>query len=318
MNKDAIDFLTAMTRGLKDNERIILSKFRGDPNKVDKAAWRPVDWYPGKRIHMSEQLNVYCTVSTFTKSDDGSFRRRIANISAGAAFMVDDIGTKVDASAVNDLTPSAIIETSPDNFQYWYFFDAPLRDIDRFDALIRAFITKIGDDPGMAGVNRVGRLPGFANGKEKYGGFQTRLISLTDARYSVNEIVAAMGLELIGQVRKRQKLLPQEAAGRNLAFLGAYKYLKQSGMIKSKRPDKSGWMQVTCPWTDGHTDAADNGAAIREPHEENGYYGAFRCHHGSCEGRGWSELTEWLAEAVEDINSDKASEQFESLMGFVK
>ena len=71
-------------------------------------------------------------------------------------------------------------------------------------------------------------------------------------------------------------------------------------MVKMEEPDMSGWQDVTCPWTDGHTGGVDNGAAIREPAEENGWTGAFRCHHGTCEGKGWRELTEWLSTDQEE------------------
>lgn len=314
MNNDAEAFLHKMAAGLTADERIILSKFAGDPNKMDKSAWRPISWYPGAKINMAQELNVYCTVSAFTLSEDGTFRRRISNFSAGVAFMVDDIGTKVDAEAVDGLLPSAVIETSPGNFQYWYFFNEPCREMSRFDALIRAFITKIGEDPGMAGVNRVGRLPGYTNGKEKYAGFITQMHSLTDARYSIEQLVAGLGLELIGRVATRNRLMPADARERNLGFMHAYKWLAGSGIMKARRPDKSGWFDISCPWVDGHTGAADNGAAIREPHEENGYYGGFRCHHGSCKDRGWADLTQWISEQAEDINNRTSITEYEKLL----
>ena len=71
--------------------------------------------------------------------------------------------------------------------------------------------------------------------------------------------------------------------------------IRGAGMIKREEADYSGWIQITCPWTDDHADGADTGAAIREPAEENEFYGAFRCHHGHCADRGWRDLTEWLS-----------------------
>jgi hypothetical protein len=72
-------------------------------------------------------------------------------------------------------------------------------------------------------------------------------------------------------------------------------------MLKKNAPDVSGWIPMRCPWTHDHTNQADTGAAIRMPDEENGYYGAFRCHHGHCADKGWGNLTQWMSEEAEDL-----------------
>ena len=77
--------------------------------------------------------------------------------------------------------------------------------------------------------------------------------------------------------------------------------LQSCGMLKRPDADVSGWQDIVCPWTDGHTDQANNGAAICEPNGQNGWNGAFHCHHGSCAGRGWRELTDWAAEHDAEI-----------------
>ena len=80
--------------------------------------------------------------------------------------------------------------------------------------------------------------------------------------------------------------------------------MRAAGMVKRDEFDPSGWMEVRCPWVADHTNAADTGAAIRKPADDNGWYGAFRCHHGHCADRGWRELTEWLAaRAEEELNA---------------
>ena len=76
-----------------------------------------------------------------------------------------------------------------------------------------------------------------------------------------------------------------------------YDALSAARAFKRPEPDPSGWIEMRCPWVDEHTAGADTGAAIREPAEENGYYGAFRCHHGHCADRGWADLTDLIAGA---------------------
>lgn len=301
------DFLCALGAGLPDEERLIVCGFAGDPYTAGPSAWKPRPWRPGAGIPLGPGANGYVTVASFTRAGDGSFRRRAETFAAGRALMVDDVGTKVDRAVVAGVPPSARVMTSPGNEQWWYFLDTPLRDAARFDAVIRAFITGklLGADPGMAGIARVGRIPGFINGKAAYGGrYRVTLEELTERRYSVEELLTAFGLELNGRRQLLTKLVSSVALERNNAFLAAYTWLEQHGVLKRDEPDLSGWTEMTCPWVEDHTGGADTGAAIREPSEENDFYGAFRCHHGHCVDKGWRELTEWINDsAVEELEA---------------
>src|SRR6202000_1561997 len=88
------------------------------------------------------------------------------------AVMIDDLGTKLPMSDLK-MEPSALIETSPGNFQAWLFLDKPITSIGFAEPLIDEMI-KAGIsaemDPGMKGVTRVARLPDSSNGKLKYRG----------------------------------------------------------------------------------------------------------------------------------------------------
>lgn len=218
--------------------------------------------------------------------------------------MVDDVGTKVDPSAVAALPPTIRVETSPGNEQWWYVLAEPERDAAKFDGVIRAFISSklLGADPGMSGVTRVGRLPTFENAKPKYGGWTCAMRELNTRRYTIEELLKGFGLAINGRRYTREKLPTEEALERNRAFAAAYRFLGQRRMLKRHEPDPSGWTEMSCPWVSDHTGGADTGAAIREPAAENDYYGAFRCHHGHCVDRGWAELTEWINDlAIEEL-----------------
>jgi len=296
-----MDLLRALGEGL-DNERIILCGFRGDPKAVDKALWRPVAW-DGGAIGFEPEDNVYATVSGFRRAPDGSWRRRGELFGAGRALMVDDVGTKVPREVVAGRVPTYIVETSEGNEQWWYILAEPERDSVRLDALIRAFIAGPleGRDPGMSGVTRVGRLPGFTNGKPSAKGWRTRLLDGGDAslRWSIEDLLLAFDMKLHG---RREPLpyraIPPDGPDRLAAFNDIRRFLYRSKMIKRIEPDAAGWTNVLCPWADGHSDGDPRGAAIREPSPENQWYGAFRCHHGHCAGRGWRELTEYVGEIV--------------------
>ena len=309
---DAERFLLALSRDdMPQDERMILCAFVGDPNTAGTHAWRPRPYKPGNEIVIHERANGYVTVASFKKAQDGTFRRRQDCFGAGLALMVDDIGTKVDAKS-SWPRASIEVETSPGNFQWWYLLSERCTDIERFDGVIRAFIEGqlLGADPGMAGVTRVGRLPGFVNGKPKYFADGKPWICMMrefepERRYSIDDLLRSFDLEITGSkyAGKKTQLITPETYERSKQFADFYKFLHRRGMVKSKHgPDRSGWIQIHCPWTDEHTGSADTGAAIREPAPENDGYGAFRCHHGHCQSRGWSDLTSWInSEATTEL-----------------
>lgn len=190
-------------------------------------------------------------------------------------------------------------------------FSSLVESASRFDALINGFIAKqfLGKDTGMAGINRVFRPPYGINGKPKYKGWKVACARWNpESRYSIEELAEAFGIDLEEQERIRKPSGATVGKTEGIRFFVQVRQaLRDSGMLKREVADLAGWQDIVCPWTAGHTGGADNGAAIREPAEENGWTGAFRCHHGTCEGRGWRELTEWLAEnddaILENVNA---------------
>lgn len=305
---DAERFLNALAWKMPASERLILCGFVGDPDKAEPGDWRPRPWRPGAPIPFGPKANGYVTISSFGRADDGSFRRRAGLFAAGRALMVDDVGTKVPTSSMTDTAPSAIIETSPGNHQYWYLLSEPERDPERLDGIIRAFIAGklLGADPGMSGITRVGRLPGFQNAKPKYGGFETafRLFE-PKRRFTVESLLSAFNLRIEGRRPAIRKIPSEIARSRVEAYFTIEEYLRRRNMLKRSKADLSGWTEMHCPWVDEHTGGADTGAAIREPAPDNQYYGAFRCHHGHCADRGWSQLTEWIADQAADNLADR-------------
>lgn len=305
--KDATIFLNALAGNLPEDERLIMCGFRGDPDEAPTHAWKPRPWRPGAELPFGARFNGYVTVASFGRATDSGFRRRRDTFKAGRALMVDDVGTKVDEKKLNGVTPSFIIETSPANFQWWLLLKEPERNADKFDAFIRAFIEGrlLGADPGMSGITRVGRLPGFVNGKAKNNGFVTRLIAANPTkRFTLPALLKAFDLKLQG-TRSPPRMIPNDIArDRIKMFVTVERFLNRHGMFKRNTPDPSGWREIRCPWKDEHTKGADTGAAIREPRHENQYYGAFRCHHGSHSGKTWRDLTDWMADlAAEEVNN---------------
>jgi hypothetical protein len=304
------EFLNAMLREVPEDARVMMCQFRGDPNEDIKGKWRA---YVVKDASIIDnRCNVYFCVSAMKKNARNEFRRRKENFAGGLLLMIDDIGTGAGAKfgfdTISAAPPTAMIETSPDNFQAIYLFDKLVEDMATFEALIRAFIDAqfLGKDTGMAGVNRVFRPPAGINGKPKHERdgepWSVRMTEWhPDRRYSVEQLADAFGLELKRKVPRIPRGATADKAANIRAFVDVRNALREAGMIKRDAPDMAGWSDVRCPWTHEHTGQKDNGAALRLPDADNQWYGGFKCHHGSCDGRGWRELTQWLAEEQADV-----------------
>jgi hypothetical protein len=301
------EFLAAMYVHAPPETRVVGCQFRGDPNADIPGKWRS---RPVNNVHaLDDGANVYLAVSAMGRNERGEYRRRKENFAAGLLLMIDDIGTgpgsKFPMSILDAATPTALVETSPANHQAVYMFSEAVTDSARFDALINGFIARqfLGRDTGMAGINRVFRPPYGINGKAKYDRWAVRCVDWNpDTRYSIEELSEAFAVDLSGQ---RPTIVGHRATvGRAegiRAFVAVRQALRDAGMLKKGEPDMAGWQDVVCPWTGNHTGGVNNGAAIREPAEENLWCGAFRCHHGSCEAHGWSDLTQWLVEHQSDV-----------------
>jgi hypothetical protein len=312
------DFLRAMYKYVPEEARVMACQFRGDPNADFKGKWRAI---PVKNVAQFDSgANVYLAVSAMKKNEAGEYRRRKDNFCGGILLMIDDVGdgpgSKFPLKLICKLRPTALIETSPRNHQAVYMFDSLVTDADLFDRLIYGFIAKqfLGKDTGMAGINRVFRPPFGVNGKPKYGGWQVTCNEYwcPENRHSVEAIAKAFDIDLNAQGHARKPSGATLARSDTLAaFVHVRQALRQAGMLKKEDVDRAGWQDIVCPWTGEHTGQADNGAAIREPAEENGWTGAFRCHHGGCTERGWRELTEWLAENEEALLGDINRQAFD-------
>jgi RepB DNA-primase N-terminal domain len=316
------DFANALALFVPPQARLMMCSFAGDPNESFQGKWRA---RPYRYELLEPRHNLYFCVSAMKQNDRGEYRRRKENFCGGLCLMVDDIGygksAKFGFDKLKGMAPTALVETSPGNFQGIYMFDKLETDMTRMELLINGFIEIAlkKADPGMAGVNRVFRPPYGINGKPAYrdrgnlgnGCYQ---VGLREAdytrRYPLEALARHFGVSLAESRRYFPKELPEDESitMRLEAFRSVRENLMSCGMIKDRRPDLSGWMNIRCPWTDKHSGGADNGASIRVPSRENDFYGGFRCHHGHCQGKGWRDLTEWVAEADADIlNSVNAS-----------
>ena len=95
-----------------------------------------------------------------------TINRRKSDLARTCALVLDDIGTKVETVRVEQMLPppSAILETSPGNFQWVYILDGGADPQEAATALERLAAAEI-TDAGAKDASHVFRLPGSINDK---------------------------------------------------------------------------------------------------------------------------------------------------------
>jgi hypothetical protein len=278
-------FLGELARGMPGGERLLTTSVAGDPEEAGGEMWRVRPWpRPGPR--MNPNANNYACVSSFRDGPEG-FRRRAEQFGAGLAFMIDDVGTKVPLEVVDRAPPTALIETSPHNWQAWYFLSRPVLSYDEFTAALRAFVDRWagGRDPGMGGPNRVGRLPEGVNGKRKYGGFVVRAARWEpERRWTLGEIAAALDFQITAWHAPRRRAPPSGMTEEEMmlaaaGFAALVAECERHEMFLKRAFGRNGRRPILCPWHEDHTGGARTGTYLTEPNEKNGWQGSFVCYH---------------------------------------
>ncbi len=296
------DFLKAVFHGEVGNARPVVVSFKGDPGTVAKRFWSGRPWQPN--IDLAADLladaNNYFSMAIFKPDESGEYRRKKTRFQALYAVMLDDLGSKVPTERMT-LPPSWMIETSPGNCQAGYLLQEPLADNLVADRLMNAIIAAGLCDPGAGGPRtRLARMPVAVNGKHTPP-FPTRLqVWSPELRYSVEELVAGLQLEMTQAERPRRQgsrgAVERPADGDPVwipppdenAVLAA---LRNRGLYKA--PLGEGKHDITCPWVHEHTGKVDGGTAYFEP-DDLWPIGGFKCQHGHCTHRHISDLLKTL------------------------
>lgn len=315
-----VEFLEAMFADLPDDAAAMVCGFAGDPkpakpNADERKRWFARPWSFGEPLRRcGPASNNYCAVSSFYPDPElGEYRRRKANFARLHAVMLDDLGdgpgAKLPMRHADRLPVSALVETSPRNFQAWLFLE-PSPDTDSRELAERLIDRMIAEglaadtDPGMSGVTRYGRLPVGVNGKAKYldqgRPFNVRQARwCPDHRYTVAEVAQAFGLDLTAPPRTQRPaptLAGADASRLNGGFAALLELLTRAGLYQAALGE--GRHAITCPWAHQHTAGDTSGTAIIEPSEQNRWRGVFRCHHGHGKALYIEDVLRFLRELV--------------------
>ena len=207
----------------------------------------------------------------------------MANCTHALFLMLDDIGTK---SKVPPLEPTAIVETSPGNFQYWYAYTYQPTVEEQCAALIA--IAEAGyTDPGAVNAVRNCRLPGSVNRKPGRDDFVCREVSFDPSReYDLEDICDALGVTPVETGTARPITFRVKDTGNDTVLA----WLNENSLVTSG-VNAEGWCGIVCPNHEAHTDGQTE--ARYKPQDRS-----FCCYHGHCDGLDSKFFCDWVAEPV--------------------
>lgn len=260
-----------------------VTSFCEDPSNIPNGL-SGLCWAGGayKDIELTPNSNQFFTVSLFNP-ENGRANRRKHNFKACYTIALDDVREKLPIEQVMRLPPPSIVLKSSLNSEQWlYLLTEPCADPSKIDNLHDGLISKglapNGKDPGQKGITRYLRLPEGVNTKAKRiaenGGIAPRCEVIEwhpERRYTLYHLAAPFDVDL--NVQRADRRVKGAAVVPDHPLLHTH-------AVKVKKVISAGRFDITCPWVDDHTDAADDGSAVFT--NTDGSIG-FKCHHGSCE-----------------------------------
>lgn len=290
------EFLTAIFGDNKHNVHV--ASFTQDPNEAGRR-----EWFGGYYTGAIAEGNQYFTISLFDSDENGTPRRKKSLYKSTHCVVLDDVKEKLAIEQVKRLPePSWILETSAGSEQWGYILNTPCTNRHKMenllDGLVANGLAPNGKDPGMKGVTRYVRLPGGYNSKAKrYVDGKPFKCKMTlwrpDRHCTINQLADPFHVKLDAP-RREQRI-------DGAANVPDHPILQHPDIIKVKEVRSDGRFDVRCPWTEEHTGAVDNGAAVFT--NMDGSIG-FKCHHGSCEGRTGRHLLQYMDQYKEGFSGE--------------
>jgi RepB DNA-primase from phage plasmid len=324
---EAEEFLRELGKGIPENERVMVgyadeATVQTDPETGKKlnGGWWPLPYKDGKYINVN--ANCYACISSSVKTPNpktGKYRywRGESSFGHGLALMVDDIGHGTGSKGafeINEiikiLPPTCIIETSPNNFQVWYFLDTPCGDMRYFKAFLVCFVNHVlkakGGDATIRDVSRYGRMPCGKNNKRMADGtlkypseFRVhKRVADYGVRYSIERIAAAFGVIIEVPVKKEVRVdwedVKIDAKWLSMAEWILNKARQGEGAGGEVSMNMSGKFRIKCPWGDEHENNDPYGAYFRGGIDGAEHEFVFGCAHDTCRKarRTWSAFVD--------------------------
>lgn len=345
--KKAEEFLFEMSKGLGSDERLMVVYAEEATVQVDakgkkiNAGFWAKPYSPGKFIPADK--NCYVCISSMIKTlnqktGEMRFWRTESAFGHGLAMMVDDIGdgkgSKGNLSLewlFSQLPPTAVVETSPNNYQAYYFFDAPADNMAEMKAFLNCFVGNVLQDHGgditIKDVTRVGRFPFGINNKRtsdngtfKYvddSGKPWR-VRLSYANYSVRyspaEIAKAFGFNIVMPVKHHIEVSEDEYKYDSIWLRLAERIMTKAKMGEGAGGEvscnMSGKFRIRCPFAGDHANGDPFGAYFRGPIAGADHQFVFGCAHDACRQnkRTWSVFVDEVVMPEIEAQLEKANQ----------
>lgn len=274
----AITFMKELMRGIPEDERTLVVYAEDATVQVDERGKKINSGFwpkPHKAdSYIRSEDNAYACISSAKKTlnkKTGKMRywRDENSFGHGLAFFVDDIGegkgSKGEMSLENwlerskDVPPTAIVETSPNNYQCWYFFEEPIESMGQFKSFLYSFVNSVlegaGGDVTIKDVTRVGRMPYGINNKRNSDGsfkyvdengnpFRVRLYSADySRRYNMEQIADAFKFEIKNHISTVRRTDDEDDSERMKAIMAAIEN-GASEEIRQLAKDKAEWLRL--------------------------------------------------------------------------
>lgn len=341
------EFLRQLQHTIPEDERVMVGyadeatvQTDAATGKKMNAGWWPVPWKDGKYVR--QQGNCYVCISSSIQTPNpktGKMRywRGEVSFGHGLALMVDDIGNGQGSKGGltldyfdRVLPPTAVVETSPGNYQLWYFLEEPCDSLIFFKALLNCFVASVlkkGGDNTIKDVSRYGRMPLGINNKKhgpnmelKYKTdngkpFNVRLVSADyTRRFSPEKIARAFGFSIVVPQKVRVDISEEEykfdAVWLRMAEYICSRMKMGEGSNGDVSMNMSGKYRIRCPWGDEHTNGDPYGAYFRGPIPGAEHEFVFGCGHDTCRKlhkRTWSVFVDelvipYIAERLDQVN----------------
>jgi len=323
------EFVSELFRGILPHERVMVSY--AEDAQVQTGAdgkRRNNGFFPS--IYREERIDVdancYVPISSSIKSlnvktDEWRFWRGVDNFGRGFGFFIDDVGSGVgskgslrlsDIEAI--LPPSAVVESSPGNFQVWYFLSAPEDNRFKFKGFLDSFVWNVlrdrGGDVTIKDIQRVGRLPAGYNNKRlpdgslKYPeGFRVRLLySDYDTRYTLDEIASAFGFVI--EIRTPRPRDPDaDRSDANARWLEIARIVLSAAQMGEGRGgavemNMSGKYRLRCINAGHHGNGDPYGAYMRGKIPSGEFDYVYDCSHDFCKQNKWRASWSYFVDTI--------------------
>lgn len=237
------------------------------------------------KIEKGIPRSVYGCVASFHCEQGNLLFRRKDSVCRYHCVMLDDIGTKV---AQPPIEPTFILETSPHNYQWLLRLSEPETDMSKYVSVLKALTGDYGD-AGARSATQLFRLPGSINQKTDPDkkGFVTRVVDYSDVSYTLDEIVAILGLDVTPE-----KNVPVLDTNLEPSDDTLFSWLLVNDLVISDS-ERGGFFTIVCPWNEKHTDG--NEEACYSPIGFGKYrlLRGFNCFHGHCVDKKTHHFIKW-------------------------